>query len=39
MSKFIRLLAAFALIGAVGAATVSTADAACEFSNSRYVCR
>jgi hypothetical protein len=39
MSKLIHLVAAFALIGAIGAATVQKADAACGFSNSRYVCR
>jgi hypothetical protein len=39
MSKLIHLVAALALISAIGGATVGTADAACGFSNSRYVCR
>ena len=39
MSKLIHLVAALALIGAIGAATVGPADAACGWSNSRYSCR
>jgi hypothetical protein len=39
MSKLIHLVAAFALIGAIGAATVQKADAACGFYRSQYYCR
>jgi hypothetical protein len=39
MSKLIHLVAAFALIGAIGAASVQPADAACGFYRSQYYCR
>lgn len=39
MSKLIHLAVAFALVSAIGAATVKEAEAGCGFVNSRYVCR
>ena len=39
MSKIIHLVTALAIIGALGAATMSDADARCGWSNSRYSCR
>ena len=38
MSKIFALLTALALIGAVGAATVNTADARCGFVNGQWRC-